>query len=184
MGQAMSSSLGIEVDENRVRVARAGGRLQWLTIAWNSAECLVALAAGFLAGSVALVGFGFDLAIEVTSSLAALWRLRRDRDEAERERAERGTLRFIGACFLLLAAYVLYDALDALVAHRAPERSIAGLALAAASLAVMPALAHFSSHLLRSLTRLISTRTRRSGSASSPRALRVRAAWWSGRARA
>jgi len=63
--------------------------------------------AGFLAGSVALVGFGFDSAIEVTSSLAALWRLRRDDDEARREASERGTARIIGACFLLLAGYVL-----------------------------------------------------------------------------
>ena len=58
--------------EQRVRAARAGRRLQYLTIAWNSAECAVALGAGFLAGSIALVGFGFDSAIEVTASLAAL----------------------------------------------------------------------------------------------------------------
>jgi len=53
----------------RAAAARRGRRLQYLTIAWNSAECIVALVAGFLAGSIALVGFGFDSAIEVTSSL-------------------------------------------------------------------------------------------------------------------
>ena len=73
-----------------------GRRLQYLTIAWNSIECVVALVAGFLAGSVALVGFGFDSAIEVISSLAALWRLRRDGDEARREASERATARIIG----------------------------------------------------------------------------------------
>ncbi|PWU20548.1 MAG: hypothetical protein C5B48_12430 [Candidatus Rokuibacteriota bacterium] len=130
---------GVPLD--RGTVARRGRRLQYLTIAWNSAECVVALVAGFLAGSVALVGFGFDSAIEVTSSLAAVWRLLRDSDEARREVVERRALRMIGACFVLLAAYVLYDAVATLVSGRAPERSLTGLVLAALSLVVMPLLA-------------------------------------------
>lgn len=127
----------------RADVARRGRTLQYLTIAWNSAECVVALVAGFLAGSVALVGFGFDSAIEVTSSLAALWRLRWDADEARREAAERLTLRVIGACFLLLAAYVAYDAIQMLTTQQAPEESMVGIVLAALSLLVMPVLVHF-----------------------------------------
>ena len=122
---------------------RAGRRLQWLTIAWNSAECAVAVGAGLIAGSIALLGFGVDSAIEVTSSLAALWRLGRDRDPVHREVAERRALRAIGVCFLLLAVYVLYEAIEVLVEGRAPERSLVGIVLAALSLAVMPALAHF-----------------------------------------
>src|SRR5437773_12236736 len=81
----------------RGMAARRGRHLQYLTISWNSAECLVALAAGFVAGSIALVGFGFDSAIEVTSSLAALWRLAHDADAEARERAERRALRVVGA---------------------------------------------------------------------------------------
>jgi hypothetical protein len=104
----------------RGTAARHGRWLQYVTIAWNSVECVVALVAGFLAGSIALVGFGFDSAIEVTSSLAALWRLRWDADEVRREAAERRTLRVIGSCFVLLAAYVLYDAAQALIERRAP----------------------------------------------------------------
>ncbi len=65
--------------------ARRGRALQYVTMAWNSAECVVALIAGFLAGSIALVGFGFDSAIEVTSSLAALWRLHSESDDAKRD---------------------------------------------------------------------------------------------------
>jgi divalent metal cation (Fe/Co/Zn/Cd) transporter len=137
--------------EQRVRATRAGRRLQYLTIAWNSAECAVALGAGFLAGSIALVGFGFDSAIEVASSLAAVWRLARDPDPERRERAERRTLRIIGACFLLLAAYVLYEAVEALWARQAPERSIVGIVLAALSLGAMPALAHFKRRIARRL---------------------------------
>ena len=128
---------------SRSVVARRGRALQYATIAWNSAECMVALIAGFVAASVALVGFGFDSAIEVTSSLAALWRLAHDSDEARRERTERRALRVIGVCFLLLAGYVVSDALVALIARRAPETSTVGIVLAVLSLIVMPTLAHF-----------------------------------------
>src|SRR5438046_4090161 len=107
----------------RAAVARRGRLLQYLTVLWNSAECIVAVAAGWLAGSIALVGFGFDSAIEVTSSLAALWRLARDSDEAARERADHRALRVIGVCFLLLAVYVAYEAIAALVARQAPDPS-------------------------------------------------------------
>src|SRR2546425_9209108 len=120
-----------------------GRRLQYLTIAWNSIECVVALVAGFLAESVALVGFGFDSAIEVISSLAALWRLRRDGDEARREASERATARIIGACFLLLAGYVLVNAVEVFRRHELPARSIPGLVLAALSVIVMPVLVHY-----------------------------------------
>ena len=127
----------------RSHIAKLGRWLQYLTIAWNSAECVVALSAGFLAGSIALVGFGFDSAIEVTSSLAALWRLRRDHDEAGREVAERRTMRIIGLCFLLLAVYVPYDAASALVERRPPDRSVVGIVLAVLSLFVMPLLVRY-----------------------------------------
>lgn len=134
-------SLSVQDVADRHRAARRGRRLQYLTIAWNSAECVVALMAGFLAGSIALVGFGLDSAIEVTSSLAALWRLHRDADEARREVAERRALRLIGTCFLLLAAYVLYDAVHSLVFRVTPDRSPVGMVVAALSLLVMPLLA-------------------------------------------
>src|SRR5437588_12943005 len=126
----MSDTIGsvpvLNAVDLRPVVARRGRRLQYLTIAWNSAECVVALVAGFLAGSVALVGFGFDSAIEVASSVAALWRLRWDTDEARREAVERRTLRLIGTCFLLLAAYVAYEAIQSLALRQTPERTTAG----------------------------------------------------------
>src|SRR5207302_6305298 len=111
------------VPTDRANIVQRGRKLQYLTIAWNSLECVIALTAGFLAGSIALVGFGFDSAIEVTSSLAALWRLRWDADEARREAAEKRTVRVIGACFLVLAAYVAYEAGHALIARQAPDHT-------------------------------------------------------------
>jgi divalent metal cation (Fe/Co/Zn/Cd) transporter len=127
---------------DRTRSVQRGRRLQYLTIAWNSAEFVIALAAGFLAGSIALIGFGFDSAIEVTSSLAALWRLGRDHDQESRERTEQRALRLIGAGFLLLACYILYESINDLVGRIPPQHSIIGIVLAALSLIVMPLLAH------------------------------------------
>ena len=137
--------------DERDAVAERGRRLQVLTIAWNSGEFVVAVVAGLFAGSVALVGFGFDSAIEVSASAAALWRLRHDADEARREAAERRALRLIGACFLVLAAYVLYEAAEMLVERRAPDESIIGIVLAALSLAVMPLLARAKRRIATSL---------------------------------
>jgi divalent metal cation (Fe/Co/Zn/Cd) transporter len=127
--------------DHEVAVVRRGRYLQYATITWNSLECLIALVAGFLASSVALVGFGFDSTIEVTSSVAAIWRLRLHANADGRETADRRALRLIGTCFLLLAGYVLYDGVIALVRRTPPGHSTAGIVLAALSLVVMPLLA-------------------------------------------
>jgi divalent metal cation (Fe/Co/Zn/Cd) transporter len=136
----------------RREIASRGRLLQYVTIAWNSAESVVALAAGFVAGSIALVGFGFDSAIEVTSSVAALWWLGREADEVGRARAEQRTMRIIGCCFLLLAAFVCYEAVHALVERKSPDHSTVGIVLAVLSLAVMPTLAHFKRRIASKLT--------------------------------
>ena len=124
----------------RAEIVRRGRALQYLTILWNVAECGVAVVAGLVAGSVALVGFGLDSALEVTSGVAALWRLRQDADASSRERAERRALRIIGTCFLLLAGYVVADAALTLVTRRAPDHSTPGIVITALSLIVMPLL--------------------------------------------
>lgn len=125
----------------RTRLVRRGLRLGYITVTYNSLEAVIALGAGVLAGSVALIGFGADSLIEVTAGVAALWRLRRDVEPVRREHAERLTLRIVGFCFLALAVYVTWDALGALVGREAPRESVTGIALAAVSLAVMPLLA-------------------------------------------
>jgi divalent metal cation (Fe/Co/Zn/Cd) transporter len=127
----------------RAETVQRGRSLQYLTIAWNAIECAIALVAGWLAGSVALVGFGLDSAIEVTSSAAALWRLWHDADDAKREAAEQRAMRVIGVCFIMLAGYVLYESAGNLVNHHEPERSLIGIILAALSLIVMPVLVRY-----------------------------------------
>lgn len=136
----------------RAEAARVGRRLQYVTMAWNSGEAVTALTAGFFAGSIALVGFGFDSVIEVTSSAAALWRLGRDSDEAKREAAERRSLRIIGTCFLILAGYVLYESTASLIEGKAPQRSILGIVISALSLIVMPLLVRYKRRIARQLT--------------------------------
>src|SRR6202166_2743759 len=117
-----------------------GRRLEYFTIFWNSLEALAALISGFIAGSVALVGFGLDSLIEVTSGAALLWRLHQDKDSLRREAAERLTLRIVGSCFPLLSVYIAYDSLDALLRREAPARSLPGIVIAVASLIAMPLL--------------------------------------------
>ena len=101
------------------QVAR-GLHLEYATIAYNSLEAVIAILAGFLAGSIALMGFGIDSVIEVSSGLSLVWRLRSDVDLARREEAERISLRVVGICFVALTAYVAIDAIKSLRHFRAP----------------------------------------------------------------
>jgi len=127
--------------DDRPALVRRGLLLNYATIGYNAAEAIVALAAGFVAGSVALVGFGIDSAIELTSAGAAQWRLRADLDSHRRERVERITVRIIGWTFLALAAYVTVESARSLLLREEPERSLVGVVLLALSAVVMPLLA-------------------------------------------
>jgi len=126
----------------RPLLVRRGLRLTYATLAYNSLEGIVAVGAGIGAGSIALIGFGVDSIIELTASVAAVWRLRADSEVARRERVEGRSLRIVGACFLALAGYVTYEAVEALLQREAPAASLIGIGLAALSLLVMPVLAH------------------------------------------
>ena len=126
---------------DRAHLARRGRRLEYFTIGWNSLEGLIAIAAGAIAGSISLVGFGADSFIEVTSGATLLWRMAGDANEAKRERREWIALRVVGWSFLVLATYVAFEAVRDLATLQAPERSVVGIALASVSLVVMPLLA-------------------------------------------
>jgi len=126
---------------DRPALVRRGLLLTYLTLGYNVLEAMVSLVAGFIAGSVALVGFGFDSVIEVTSSVAARWRLHADFDPVARHRVERSTLRIIGWSFLALAAYVTADGTATLWLGRRPEQSALGIGILSLSVVVMPLLA-------------------------------------------
>lgn len=127
--------------EERAQLVRRGERLEYLTIGWNSIEALVAIVAGVIAGSIALVGFGVDSVIESISGGVLLWRLHHDRDVARRELAEQRAIRLVGLSFLILAGYVAIDAVNTLIHRERPDESLPGILLAIVSLIVMPLLA-------------------------------------------
>jgi len=122
------------------RVTR-GIRLEYLTVGWNILEGAVAIVAGLMAGSVALLGFGVDSAIESCSGAVLLWRLRSEQAGKNIERAEQTALKLVGISLLLLAAYVSFDAIKSLITREQPQRGIVGIALSVGSLIVMPLLA-------------------------------------------
>jgi len=110
-----------------------------ITIAYNVVEAVVAIAAGSVASSAALVGFGLDSIVEVLSAAAIAWQFA----APDPERREKVALRVIAFSFFGLAAYVIVDAGLSLLAFREADHSSVGIALAAISLAVMPALSWF-----------------------------------------
>lgn len=125
----------------REKHVRRGLKLEYVTLAWNALEALIAIVAGVIAGSIALVGFGLDSVIEMSSGAALIWRLISDADEARRERVEQLSLRIVGLCFASLAIYVAYESITTLRLREKPEESLPGIFIAAASLIVMPLLA-------------------------------------------
>ena len=129
----------------REELHRRGVRLEVFTISWNVIEAFVAIGAGLIAGSVALVGFGADSGIEVISAVTLLWRLLKAGPKASAEEtgaAEKRALYLVAATFFLLSAYIAYEAVGALLTREGPDGSTVGLALAGISLLVMPALAY------------------------------------------
>lgn len=127
----MTSALA---DERRAVLRRRIRLLTATTITYNVIEAVIALAAGTIAGSVALIGFGLDSVIEVSSAAAVAWQFA-GRDPEKRERT---ALRVISWSFFALAAYVTIEAVRALLGAGEAERSVVGLVLVATSVVVMP----------------------------------------------
>jgi divalent metal cation (Fe/Co/Zn/Cd) transporter len=111
-------------------------RLEYFTITWNVLEAVVAIGAGIAAGSIALVGFGFDSSIEGFAASVVIWQLRGGHDEDREQRA----LRLIAITFFILAAYVVFESVRDLVTNAEPEASVVGIGVAIVSIIVMPTL--------------------------------------------
>lgn len=128
--------------EERERLQRRGLVLAALTIAWNVIEAVVAISAGIAAGSIALVGFGFDSTIEVGSAFVVVWQFRAELRGGYDVGRERKALRLIAISFFVLAAYVVAEAVrDLFFVDSQASPSTVGIVIAALSLAVMPGLA-------------------------------------------
>jgi cation diffusion facilitator family transporter len=136
--------MSVLTQQRRVTLHARAVRLEYFTISWNVVEAVVAIGAGLLAGSVALVGFGVDSGIEVISAVGLLWRLRKAgpyAEVSEESAAEKRALHIVAATFFLLAAYITYEAIDSLIEREEPLTSPVGIVLSVLSLAIMPGLA-------------------------------------------
>ena len=118
----------------RARLSRRAQLFAGVSVAYNGVEAVVALVAGAAASSSALIGFGLDSVVEVSSGLVILWQFRRGLGQTRERQAQRA----IALSFLALAAYVAVDSSRALLTGAQPDTSVVGIVLATVSLAVMP----------------------------------------------
>jgi Co/Zn/Cd efflux system component len=114
--------------------------LSYLTVVYNILEGLVSILAGWLAGSIALWGFGLDSLVESFSGGVMIWRFRNHANltQREEERLEKKAIRLVGYAFFILAAYVLYESAEKLLFQEVPAPSLLGIIVALVSLIVMP----------------------------------------------
>lgn len=118
----------------RARLGRRAQLLAAASVSYNVLEAVVAITAGVVAGSVALVGFGLDSLVEVSSGLIILWQFRHRLPQSREQQA----LRLMAVSFFALAAYVSFESVRALLGDHSPDTSRVGIGLAVASLFVMP----------------------------------------------
>lgn len=134
----MSANLGMPTftadPGRRKQLDRRAQLLAGASVTWNVVEAVIAITAGVVAGSIALIGFGLDSVVEVSSGLIILWQFR----HALPESRERTALRLMAVSFFALAAYVSFESVRALVTGAEPDVSPVGIALASLSLVVMP----------------------------------------------
>jgi divalent metal cation (Fe/Co/Zn/Cd) transporter len=117
--------------------------LEYFTIAYNTAEAIASIGFGYLAGSIALVGFGLDSVVESLSGLVLVWRLRKHGVVSvdEEDLSEKRAVKFVALTFFLLGAYVAFRAIETLLLREGAEPSVPGMVIAILSLIVMPLLA-------------------------------------------
>jgi divalent metal cation (Fe/Co/Zn/Cd) transporter len=118
------------------RAAARARFLSWLSLAWMGVEGAIAIVAGVFAGSIALIGFGIDSAIEGFASLVIVWRFTGSRLHSEN--AEERAQKLVAVQFFLLAPYVAGEAIHKLVTGERPETSWIGIALVTTSVVGMP----------------------------------------------
>lgn len=121
-------------EEDRLRYGHRAQMLAGASVTYNVVEAVIAITAGIVAGSVALVGFGLDSIVEVSSGLIILWQFRHPLPQSR----EKTALRLMAFSFFGLAAYVTFESIRALTNGHEPDSSMVGIILAATSLVIMP----------------------------------------------
>jgi divalent metal cation (Fe/Co/Zn/Cd) transporter len=147
----MAADASDTVAARRATLVKRGLWLNNVSIGYMCLEAAASLVVGLLAGSLALVGFGFDSVIELSASVAARWRLRVDADRERRMRTEVVTRRMVGWSFLVLAGYIVADGVRSLAQRGEPRGSWPGIIVLALSASLMPVLARKKRQVAREL---------------------------------
>ncbi len=137
-------SSGLMAGERDRLISRARA-LSWLSLGWMAVEGTVAIAAALAAGSVALLGFGIDSAIEGLASVIVIWRFTGSRRLSEE--AEQRAQKLVAISFFLLAPYIAQDAIRTLIAGDHPSSSWVGVGLSISSIVIMPLLGRAKQHV-------------------------------------
>lgn len=116
--------------------------LSYFTVLYNIGECVVSILVGFLAGSIALIGFGSDSFVESLSGSVMIWRFRQHGKitKEEEERIEKKAAKLVSITFFILGFYILFESVRKLIFQEKPEASIIGILIAIVSIIIMPLL--------------------------------------------
>lgn len=130
----------MDCPEDKHDLIKKALRLEYVLIGYNIIEAVISVGAGIMAGSIALVGFGLDSVIEVTSAATLVWRLKSHKhaDDAHESRVEKRALKVVGFTFFALAVYISVESVKTLWRHEAPSESMVGIIVASLSLLIMP----------------------------------------------
>ncbi len=125
---------------NKQELIQKALKLEYFLISYNVIEAIASVLLGFAAGSIALIGFGFDSVIEVTAGSILVWRLSHKGNKEEEKKKEKIALKVVGLTFFALALYVSYESIKMLVLQEKPEYTHWGMLIAVLSILIMPAL--------------------------------------------
>jgi divalent metal cation (Fe/Co/Zn/Cd) transporter len=150
--ESHAHSIHLEAQAPSAERERLVRRARWLAaggLAWHGIEAAVALGAGIVAGSIALIGFGADSVVEMIAGVVVLWRFAEARDGSAS--VERRAQQLIAGSFVMIAAYVGFEAVRSLAVADEPSVSWVGIALSVVSLATMPLLARAKTGVSRQI---------------------------------
>jgi divalent metal cation (Fe/Co/Zn/Cd) transporter len=125
-------------DERWLRAARQARLLSWLSLGWMTVEGAIGIAAGALAGSIALVGWGLGSAVEGMAAVIVIWRFTGSRTHSAHSEAR--ARRAVAISFYLLAPFIAVEAVRSLATRAHPNTTVVGIAVTASSVLLMPAL--------------------------------------------
>ena len=148
----MGNAIG-ELMRDTKKLHKKAFYLSLFTVAYNFVEGIISIFAGYISGSIALVGFGADSFVESLSGGIMIWRFRAHGNLTvqEEEKIETKSAKLVAYSFFILGAYILFESLKKLIFREHPEPSLIGIIIAIASIIVMPILFYLKYHIGKSI---------------------------------